>query len=256
MANTIELAQACLSLIFSFNAHLRTDRKTRLPDLLGKEIPGSMAGEPFLRGFRSITGPTPWSLRRTDQREIPKVVWKFSLPLHEWIFASWACIHHIKGRVCCRVPTHARKARLVPSWSTCNRDANQGVSTSQLPPSDHLLSSYFLQAASDKIIREMELFGENFERYDPDVEDETPKSTANGPIPPTAQVGKATKGKLAAKSTGLTYQFQIMTSIGVPREEVKKFADPYYWLSYFPPICKVCRTSHIISYLTPYLTLE
>ncbi|KAG8215233.1 hypothetical protein J3R82DRAFT_8779 [Butyriboletus roseoflavus] len=95
-----------------------------------------------------------------------------------------------------------------------------------------------IKAASDKIIREMELFGENFERYDPTVEDETPKVTENGPAPPTTQVGKATKGKVAAKSTGLTYQFQIMESIGVPREEVKKFADPYHWLSYFPPICK------------------
>ncbi|KAN0080063.1 hypothetical protein V8E55_009629 [Tylopilus felleus] len=94
-----------------------------------------------------------------------------------------------------------------------------------------------IKAASDKIIREMELFGENFERYDPDAEDETPKATQNGPLP-TAQVGKATKGKVAAKATGLTYQFQIMESIGVLREEVKKFADPYYWLSYFPPICK------------------
>ncbi|KAG6374049.1 hypothetical protein JVT61DRAFT_4689 [Boletus reticuloceps] len=94
-----------------------------------------------------------------------------------------------------------------------------------------------IKAASDKIIREMDLFGETFERYDPDAEDETPKVTPNGPAP-TAQVGKATKGKVAAKSTGLTYQFQIMESIGVPREEVKKFADPYYWLSYFPPICK------------------
>ena len=115
------------------------------------------------------------------------------------------------------------------------------------------LSSYIHQAASDKIIREMELFGENFERYDPNAEDETPKVAENGPAP-TAQVGKATKGKVAAKATGLTYQFQIMESIGVPREQVKKFADPYYWLSYFPPICKVCFTSQIASSLTPYFT--
>lgn len=107
------------------------------------------------------------------------------------------------------------------------------------------------QAASDKIIREMELFGENFERYDPSAEDEATKPTENGPAQ-TAQVGKATKGKVAAKSTGLTYQFQIMESIGVPRVEVKKFADPYYWLSYFPPICKVRLPLRFISYLTPF----
>ena len=49
---------------------------------------------------------------------------------------------------------------------------------------------------------------------------------------------KAKKGKVVAKSTGLTYQFQIMESIGVPRAEIKKFADPQYWLHFFPPIAK------------------
>lgn len=181
------------------------------------------------------------------------MVWKLSLPVHEWLFASRPCFHHLKSRVCCRIPTLARKARLVPSWPACNWDANQGASTSQQYQSDGTLSSYINQAASDKIIREMELFGENFERYDPNAEDETPKVTENGPAP-TAQVGKATKGKVAAKATGLTYQFQIMESIGVPREEVKKFADPYHWLSYFPPICKVCFKSPMASSLTPYST--
>lgn len=237
------------------DTHLRPDRKARLPQVLGKEIPSSMAGGASLRDGRSLTGRTPWSLPRTDQGEISKVVWQFSLPVHEWIIASGACVHHIENRVCRRIPTHARKARLVPAWSTCNRDANQGASALQLHQSDASLRSYLHQAASDKIIREMELFGENFERYDPNVEDETPKVTENGPAPPTAQVGKATKGKLAAKSTGLTYQFQIMESIGVPREQVKKFADPYHWLSYFPPICKVCFTSKIASSLSSYFIL-
>ena len=30
-----------------------------------------------------------------------------------------------------------------------------------------------------------------------------------------------------------------MESIGVPRSEIKKFADPLYWLTYFPPIAVV-----------------
>jgi leucyl-tRNA synthetase len=59
-----------------------------------------------------------------------------------------------------------------------------------------------------------------------------------------ARVDKAKKGKVSAKATGLQYQFQIMESIGVPREEIKKFADPYYWLEYFPPICIV----HLLLY--------
>lgn len=54
----------------------------------------------------------------------------------------------------------------------------------------------------------------------------------------SADPSKAKKGKLAGKSTGLTYQFQIMESIGVPREEIKKFADVSHWLEFFPPIAK------------------
>ncbi|TCD60815.1 cytosolic leucyl tRNA synthetase, partial [Steccherinum ochraceum] len=99
-----------------------------------------------------------------------------------------------------------------------------------------------IKAASDKIIREMELFGENFERFQPDAAPEVPAPTETTTSAPAAaapaRVDKASKGKVAAKSTGLTYQFQIMESMGVPREDVKKFADPYFWLEYFPPICK------------------
>ena len=78
----------------------------------------------------------------------------------------------------------------------------------------------------------MEMFGENFENYGKEDEPTTSASKSTA-------VGKATKGKLQAKSTGHTYQFQIMESIGVPLSEVKKFADPHYWLEYFPPIAVV-----------------
>ena len=54
---------------------------------------------------------------------------------------------------------------------------------------------------------------------------------------------------MVAKSTGLTYQFQIMESIGVPRSEIKKFADPLYWLTYFPPIAIV---SNVLFTTTSY----
>ncbi|KAH7882164.1 hypothetical protein F5I97DRAFT_1912888 [Phlebopus sp. FC_14] len=94
-----------------------------------------------------------------------------------------------------------------------------------------------IKAASDKVAREMEMFGENFERYDVGIDEVKPKATENGSAAPAPTVGKSTKGKVAAKATGLTYQFQIMESIGIPREEVKNFADPHYWLKYFPPIC-------------------
>lgn len=83
------------------------------------------------------------------------------------------------------------------------------------------------------------MFGEDFERYEEAAAEEKPKVSGNGPAVPAPVIGKATKGKVAAKATALTYQFQIMESMGIPRSEVKKFADPHYWLSYFPPICVV-----------------
>jgi leucyl-tRNA synthetase len=97
-----------------------------------------------------------------------------------------------------------------------------------------------MQASSDKIIREIEMFGEDFSGYQVEAPEE------NGDAVPTAKGSgapeKGKKGKVAAKATGHTYQFQIMESIGVPRAEIKKFADPAYWLKYFPPIARVSLT--------------
>ncbi|CCO34194.1 leucyl-tRNA synthetase [Rhizoctonia solani AG-1 IB] len=99
-----------------------------------------------------------------------------------------------------------------------------------------------IKAAADKIVREIEMFGADFENYT--GEEEPPKAE---PAPvvaaPAAAVDKAKKGKVAAKATGLKYQFQIMESIGVPRAEIKKFADPLYWLGYFTPIARADCTS-------------
>ena len=82
------------------------------------------------------------------------------------------------------------------------------------------------------------MFGQDFENFvKPEEPDEDPTTESSNPSAPRVDKGK--KGKLAAKSTGLTYQFQIMESTGVPRSEIKKFADPYYWLTYFPPIAIV-----------------
>ena len=86
----------------------------------------------------------------------------------------------------------------------------------------------------------MELFGEDFSGYDADaVEPEKPAEKAKpAKTAEEKDPSKAQKGKLNAKSTGLTYQFQILELIGVPREEIKQFADPQHWLQYFPPIAK------------------
>ena len=84
------------------------------------------------------------------------------------------------------------------------------------------------------------MFGEDFSGFDEE-------SATTAPLVPTPTPAKALesvdpskgkKGKIQTKSTGLTYQFQILELIGVPRSEIKKFADPHYWLHYFPPIAK------------------
>ncbi|GAA98789.1 uncharacterized protein L969DRAFT_104263 [Mixia osmundae IAM 14324] len=110
-----------------------------------------------------------------------------------------------------------------------------------------------IKSAADKLVREMEEFGPDFEGYSEPGDGDNEVAGAPPVAPPpqsgadatgpsasttTSNVGKATKGKLQAKSTGLQYQFQIMESIDVPRKEIKKFADPHYWTKYFPPIAK------------------
>jgi hypothetical protein len=100
----------------------------------------------------------------------------------------------------------------------------------------------------------MEMFGEDFSGYkDPEEIDEAiPEPTApqgqTDVAAPAKSVSsdpsKGKKGKLAAKSTGLQYQFQIMELIGIPRNEIKKFAEPEQWMKYFPPIAKVSPSSY------------
>ncbi|KAH8924540.1 leucine-tRNA ligase [Atractiella rhizophila] len=91
-----------------------------------------------------------------------------------------------------------------------------------------------IKAAADKIVREIELFGEDFSGYDAEVQAD--EAVASSSKAKSTDQSKSKKGKVAAKNTGLQYQFQIMESIGVPRAEIKKFADAKHWLSYFPNV--------------------
>ncbi|RCI05179.1 cytosolic leucyl tRNA synthetase, partial [Rhizopus stolonifer] len=83
-----------------------------------------------------------------------------------------------------------------------------------------------IKASADKIVREMEMFGKYFEKYEE-------VALAND-LEKKAEV-KNVKSKVAAKTGNVTYQFQIMLSLGIPKEEIHKFADPYYWTEFFPP---------------------
>jgi leucyl-tRNA synthetase len=50
--------------------------------------------------------------------------------------------------------------------------------------------------------------------------------------------GKQQHSKVAAKTGGAKYQWNILKSLGVADEEIPKFADTSYWLEYFPPKCR------------------
>ncbi|PWN51813.1 leucyl-tRNA synthetase [Violaceomyces palustris] len=100
-----------------------------------------------------------------------------------------------------------------------------------------------IRSAADKLVREIELFGPDFSGFKEEEEVPAPEKETATPDAASGKVDKSTKGKLAGKSTGLKYQFQIMENTGVPLEEIKEFADANYWLSYFPPIAKEDCTS-------------
>lgn len=101
-----------------------------------------------------------------------------------------------------------------------------------------------IKACADKLTFEVGKFGQNFEGYE-----EEEAAAKEGPPAPVqdakADVKERTdlskfsntkKGKAALKTTAAKYQFQVMKSIGVPVEEIHKFADPHYWLRYFPQL--------------------
>ena len=59
-----------------------------------------------------------------------------------------------------------------------------------------------------------------------------------------------------AKTGGEKYQWQIMRSLGIEDEEIRRFADPHYWIEYFPVNVKRdlemmgLKVSEIISFFT------
>ena len=91
----------------------------------------------------------------------------------------------------------------------------------------------------------MEEFG-----YPPQFPGEDDKETES------VKTGKKIKSKVAAKTGNTSYQWQIMESLGLKDEEIKKFSDPHYWLKYFPPIamsdlkdlgCKASNDGKVLS---------
>ncbi|KAK3670327.1 cytosolic leucyl tRNA synthetase [Recurvomyces mirabilis] len=110
-----------------------------------------------------------------------------------------------------------------------------------------------IKACADKLAREMEMFGDEFERCEvfQVQEEEAGKENGapNGEPAVPAPVQETTredvtkfatkKSKAAAKTNvALKYQFQIMLALGIPIQEIKLFAKPSHWLEHFPPLCQ------------------
>jgi leucyl-tRNA synthetase len=93
------------------------------------------------------------------------------------------------------------------------------------------------KACADKLVREMEQFGPNFERMPfPQEIKELAEKVDESTLNDSTNKSKGKKSKAQAKAVPLKYQAQIMMSIGIPREQVHKFADAAYWLKFFPPV--------------------
>lgn len=88
-----------------------------------------------------------------------------------------------------------------------------------------------IKACADKLKREIEVYG--MPPVFP-VDDDVPQE-AEEVNPASIDKTKGKKSKAMAKTGGLKYQWQIMSSMGLKDDEIVKFADPSYWLKYFPP---------------------
>ncbi|KAI1637709.1 hypothetical protein F4809DRAFT_640190 [Biscogniauxia mediterranea] len=97
-----------------------------------------------------------------------------------------------------------------------------------------------IKACADRLSTEIELFGAKFERYHDDDDDDDDEVEAD-----KAQVAnfRSNKSKAAAKTVKAKYQFQIMLSQGIPRDEIHRFADPYHWVRVFPELAMRDATS-------------
>ncbi len=89
-----------------------------------------------------------------------------------------------------------------------------------------------IKASADKLRKEMEAYG------CPPV---LPESDAASSADSKGQVAK--HSKVAAKTGAAKLQWDIMVQLGIDPEIIPKFADPAYWMVYFPPLAQQDLTS-------------
>lgn len=95
-----------------------------------------------------------------------------------------------------------------------------------------------IRTCADKLAREADQFGKDYSNVPEEEEAEEPAAPAPAAVKEDPSKFKAKKSKAAAKQGRGKYQFEIMLQLGIPREELYKFADPEHWLEYFPPLCQ------------------
>ena len=101
-----------------------------------------------------------------------------------------------------------------------------------------------IKACADKLVREIELFGQNFENNPDEQVDGEDAEPDELPAPVESDTKtditqhRAKKSKAKAKTGKAKFQYQIMEQLGIPKSEIHKFADASYWLQYFPPLAK------------------
>uniref|UniRef100_A0A8D0ALR7 Leucine--tRNA ligase, cytoplasmic n=1 Tax=Sander lucioperca TaxID=283035 RepID=A0A8D0ALR7_SANLU len=91
-----------------------------------------------------------------------------------------------------------------------------------------------IKACSDKLKREMELYGNPPQFPDEEEEEKEQPKTSDEIIIKDKAKGK--KSKAVAKSGSATFQWDIMRSLGLNDQEISKFANAEHWLEYFPPL--------------------
>jgi leucyl-tRNA synthetase len=97
-----------------------------------------------------------------------------------------------------------------------------------------------IKASADKLVKEVQKYGRDFQNYKEDdaAPEEAPKPAAPAARKEDPTKFAAKKTKAASKAVKAPNQFQIMLSMGIPIQEIHLFADPQYWLEFFPPLCK------------------
>ncbi|CAI6338018.1 unnamed protein product [Periconia digitata] len=95
-----------------------------------------------------------------------------------------------------------------------------------------------IKACADKLVREVEMFGRNFEAFNDDTEADGPQAPTQSDTKTDVTRFSSKKGKTTAKSVKAKYQFRIMLSVGVSISQIHLFADPYHWVRTFPSLGK------------------